>query len=194
MKPTTLAVAMHEAGHAVVQLAIAPSQWIEAITLRGLPEGHLGYVETDSLWQSYMKEVLPPQEVVDQWRKLAWKDILIFLAGPIAELKWNRYSRDAVLLTGHFLLERCLGDAEPCRGMDLWQVRTRLLWRDIASAKDDCLEAWSESNSIVSQKWTAIRSVGRELAAKGRLSNPELIEAWRSGPIKDQKVASAIQT
>jgi hypothetical protein len=54
MRPSTLSIAMHEIGHAVVQLVLAPYQWIEAVSLIGLREDHLGYVDTDMLWQSYM--------------------------------------------------------------------------------------------------------------------------------------------
>lgn len=60
---------------------------MESVSLVGLREGHLGYVDTKMLWQSHMHAPVRSRETTEQWGALAWTDIVIFLAGPIAELK-----------------------------------------------------------------------------------------------------------
>lgn len=180
MTPSTLSVAMHEIGHCVVQFVIAPRHWIQSVSLTGLPEGHLGYVETDTLWQSYMLSAKAPHDTVEQWRRLAWDDIVIFLAGPIAELKWCRCSKDGIIGAGLDLADACLNDPALERETDLGQVRARLQWANPGEEEETFLRLWNEAHRLTIENWRSIVTIGRELATRMHLSHADLAELWNA--------------
>jgi hypothetical protein len=137
MRNTALATAMHEAGHAVIQLANPPAPYIDSITVVELPDGLLGLVDTPAMWQPYMAKLTGPPVLTEMHRALAWEDVLFYLAGPIAELRWRRASRAGLMLSSDHFADVCLADADPEPGSDFDRVRVvqngsafgRLGWR-----------------------------------------------------------------
>lgn len=179
MRTTPLAVAMHEAGHAVIQLANPPAPYIDSISITGLGEGLLGLVNTSAQWQPYMAEVPGAGDVTEAWRQLAWRDTIFHLAGPIAEMRWRRHSRAAIWLEAETFAWQCFGGDVPEPFSDLGRVHARLSW----AYPDDCLErfcdAWIEAEEQVGRHWRSILSVGRLLHRRGRLTGAELMAEWQ---------------
>lgn len=110
MRNTTLATAIHEAGHAVVQLALPPAPWIDSIELFEPGGDLLGIVNTMSNWQPFFASSAMSEDTREYVRVLAWKDTLFYLAGPISEARWRRFSRAGIALSAHHFAEVCLGE------------------------------------------------------------------------------------
>jgi hypothetical protein len=104
---------------------------------------------------------------------------VIFLAGPIAEIKWRKCSRTAIGLIGRDMVDLCLNDPAPEPETDLGQVRTRLAWGSPGEEREKFARAWAEADDLVAENCGAIQAIGRELAAKGRLSHEELEHSWQ---------------
>lgn len=66
------------------------------------------------------------REATERWQALAWTDVVMFLAGPVAELEWRRCSRAAIGLIGDDMADECFDDSAPLPESDLGQFRTRL--------------------------------------------------------------------
>jgi len=176
--PTLLSIAIHEAGHAVAALADPPRPWIEGVSIIDQPEGWLGYFSCPALWQPYMAEVTAPAEAMEAWRILAWRDVIEYLAGPIAELRWKRYSRAAIWLGADEFAEHCFGERAPEPGSDLGCVRARLEWARPDDERDAFCEAWIETEELVARHWRAIVEIGRLLEKQGRLDGETLKMVW----------------
>jgi hypothetical protein len=171
---------MHEAGHAVAQLANPPAPWIDSIAITGLPDGLLGLVETPALWQPYMAKWDGFASGHDAWRSLAWKDVINYLAGPIAELRWRRYSRAALWFSAHHYADMCFSDPEPEAHSDLGRVRARLLWGYPEAEREAFIKAWLEAEAAISRHWRAVKAIGRLVHERGRLTDVELLDAWEA--------------
>ena len=179
MRNKRLSTCVHEAGHAVVQLAGGPAPRIDFIAVDGLDGDILGLVQTKAIWQpSYMEDVRASDEIRAQWRTLAWRDCVNFLAGPIAELRHRRYSRSAIQLNWEGMAERCLGEPVPKEGTDFGQVRRRLLSAIGGDPRNAFLDAWLEAEGAVALRWREINALARLLYERGRIDDEELLEIW----------------
>jgi hypothetical protein len=151
---------------------------VRSISITGPVEGHLGLCEMDLRFQSHMAGPAfrgdKAKLLRDQWRKLAWDDVLDALAGSIAELRWKRAGYWGVAFTVDYYLQQVLGEQEPDRGGDFGQARFRLLWAFPDGPDEAFRRAWFEANDLVAKHWSVIRLVGRQLHAKGRLDADEL--------------------
>lgn len=175
MRATALSVAIHEAGHAVAQLANPPHPRIDFISIVGLPDGLLGLVQTEASWQPYMATCSVDPAIIEHWRQLAQKDVINYLAGPIAELRWRRHPRASIQFGSQQFGERCLDSDSLEPGNDLDRVRTRLLWAfpDDPHGAFDC--AWFDTEELVAMHWNAILFLGRALLEKGRIEGADLL-------------------
>ena len=178
--PSRLAVSMHEAGHAVVQLANGPAPRINSIAVGGLEGDLLGLVETRSMWQPYMARAAVTSDIREQWRILAWRDVINSLAGPIAELRWRRYSRLEILLGADQMAERCVGDVPPEEHTDFGHVRSRLLSTTDGDQRANFVRAWCKAEVQVAGWWREILQIGRQLDASGRIGDEELLHLWKA--------------
>lgn len=177
--PSRLAVAMHEAGHAIVQLATGPAPWIDYISLEEDDPDQLGRVQTQAMWQpSWMEAAHAPPEIIEQWRVLAVRDVVNYLAGPVAELRWRRYPRAAIWLGGPEMADRCLGEPAPPSHTDLGRVRRRLTWSYPGCERKVFREAWLRTEALVASWWNQIEWLGRELDTCGRINDEELLVMW----------------
>lgn len=174
-----LAVAVHEAGHAVVQMA-SGGPWIESVSVVDQPDGKLGIVNSEPRWKSYFSDCSLPDDpkqaavIRDAWTRAAWQDVLHFLAGPLAEMRWRCRSRWVVIFSCDANRETCFADPPPDRGGDLGQVRARLDWAFPDDPQEAFKRAWSESEELVHRHWRSIVAVGRLLRIRGKLDNEEL--------------------
>lgn len=114
------------------------------------------------------------REAIERWQALASMDVVIFLVGPIAQLKWWKCSRAEIGLFGDDMADECLSAPALLPASDLGQVRTRLAWASPGEERERFKPDWAEADALVARNRAAIRSIGRELAAKGRLSHEEL--------------------
>ena len=179
MRKLRLAVAVHEAGHAVVQMANPPAPYIDWIALDGLTENELGRVGTSARWQPYMAEVRAPMDIAEQWRGLAWWDTIVHLAGPIAEMRWGRNSRLAIQMQADRLAKLCVGIDVPEGDIDAMRVRARLMWAYPDAEVERFCSAWLEAEKQVAANWKAIVVIGRLLAKRGWMSGEELTAEWK---------------
>lgn len=177
-KPTRLAICMHEAGHAIIRLANPPSPWIESISVDETSEHTLGIVVTTSMWQHYMQGNADA-ELERQWRALAWKDIIFYLAGPIAELRWRRYSRPALWLGAREMADKCLVPNDIEERSDFGRVKRRLQSAVPGDDRDNFVKAWLEAEVEVAKWWWEINSLARDLANCGHIQDDDLLAMWK---------------
>lgn len=140
---TRLAICVHEAGHAIVQLAHGSYPWIDAIAIDGLPAGILGLVDTPSIWQPSNLGLAAGRDVHEAWSAGAWRDVVNYLASPIAELRWRRYSRTANWLGAEQAARRCLTETQESFS-DFGRVRFRLESAVPSDDHDNFVRAWWE--------------------------------------------------
>lgn len=198
--PSRLCTSVHEAGHAVIQLANPPAPWIRSIAVDGLDEGLLGLVDTSGGWQPYMATVKADPEIELQWRDLARMDVRVLLAGPIAELKWRRYPRVAIWMGADQMAARCLSEEAQDFPTDFWRVHERLRYLSPGRERECFIESWMEAEDQVSRWWLEIKRLGRTLADRGRIDDEGLSAIWdelkaarsarsRSRPKSDERAA-----
>jgi hypothetical protein len=121
-----------------------------------------------------------PRDAVEAWRQLAWKDVLFYLAGPIAELRWRRYSRPAIWFGADEFAERCFGHIAPEQDSDLGRVRARLTWAHSEDERAAFVRAWLEAEETICRYWHTVKVIGRLLHGRGRLTDVELLDAWEA--------------
>lgn len=192
-RPSKLALAMHEAGHAVVMLARHPRLYFDEVWLDRSADWALGCVVGQPRFKSIFFDVPPPNEAIRAlWIEAARLDTVDFLAGPIAELRWRRQGRWGIRFLGPAYRDHCLsiepdevegghkygsGGGNPRHGTDLWNVQRLLMWaypEQPASAFDS---AWLEAEEMVGANWAAIQRVGRLLCERERLDVEEVLQA-----------------
>lgn len=175
---TPLTIAIHEAGHAVVQLARPSSPVIRSIAIVEQPQGQLGFVDTDLQWRSDMEDAIGVGDAVAGWRRLAWEDIIVCLAGPIAENRWRRYSRWAIQLKADHFAKRCIEHDCLDPNTDEGKAMKRLRWAHPGEERERFNAAWLEAEQAVAAHWRAITSIGRTLHQRGRMTGEELGVEW----------------
>lgn len=175
---TRLATCVHEAGHAVVQLSHGSHPWIDYIAVDGLPDDMLGRVETESGWQPWVLGLAADREVHEAWSAAAWRDVVVYLAGPIAELRWRRYSRAAIWLGAYEMAQRCLCEEQE-DSSDFGRVRRRLERAVPGENHANFVKAWLEAEEKVARWWYQIATLARALSERGRIDDEELYPLWR---------------
>lgn len=175
--PTRLATCVHEAGHAVVQLARGSHPWIDSIAVDGLGEGMLGLVDTISIWQPSYLALAVGRDLHEAWAAAAWRDVINYLAGPVAELRWRRYSRVAVAIVADEMAERCFGRAH-ADFSDFGRVRRRLKCAIPGDDRANFVQAWLQTEEEVARWWREIVALARVLSTVGRIEDVELYELW----------------
>lgn len=178
-RPSLLAICNHEAGHAIVQLATGPAPWIDHIEVNREGVDRLGMVHSRAMLLPYMREVNAPAEILEQWRRLAARDVVNALAGPIAEARSERRSRLAIQLAASKMAIKCMNDDGPDRQTDAARVRDRLEWLMPGEEKSGFEQAWIATEEIVAAWWREIVQLGRHLAAHRRIGGEELLAIWK---------------
>lgn len=177
--PTRLAVAMHEAGHVAARMPTPGGPPIHSATLGEGDGDVLGFVDTLAEWQPSLMEAAGISPVTDsRWRTFAWNDILFYLCGPLAELRWRRRSRAFLWLAASEMAERCVADADVDDRRDLGRVRRRLCWLHHGEERDAFIRAWFEAEELIARNMTAIEWMGRELCDCGELLEDEIADMW----------------
>lgn len=178
-QPSRLAVAMHEAGHAVIWLTQQNTTPIASISLSHDMDGDLGKVDVVANWRPHM--LLAPSayaEVIERWVERARSDISFFLGGPIAEMRWRRYSRAALWIGATQMADRCVGFPQPTFGSDLYQIRQRLEWTDSGNERQAFVRAWLETEEAVAKHSHIIERLGRLLFAQNYLDENDIERFW----------------
>lgn len=190
-KPSLHAICMHEAGHAIVQLATGPAPWIDYIEVNNPDPDKLAIVYSRAMWQPHMRGVAAPPIVVEQWRRLAARDIVNYLAGPVAELRWNRCSRLTIQLAATDMAARCVRQADPEVRDDAGLVLKRLAWLMPGAEEAGFVEAWLATEEIVAAWWSEIVELGRNLLDRGRIEAVDLQEIWEG--MRNRRGEQALQ-
>lgn len=191
LHPTRLAICVHEAGHAIVRLAHGSHPWIRSIAVDDLPNGLLGLVDTNAAWQPSVLELSADREVHEAWSAAAWHDIIMHLAGPIAELRWRQRSRDYVQLCAITMAHHCLTEPQE-DDTDFGRVRRRLECAVPGDNQANFFKAWEEAEEKVAYWWPEIIELGRMLADRGRIVDADLYAIWRR--LRDDKAGRPAST
>lgn len=181
-RPSRLAIAMHEAGHAVIRMNTPMSPYTDEVWLLKDGETALGCVVGDARWQPGKANSLRHLEgeayvsYAQFLRRSAWEDILEALAGPIAELRWRKWPRMSIAIMAQDYAEDCFAAPALMAGTDYDQARRRLEWLYPENPGDAFRRAWIETEEAVAASWKTIQRVGRALDRSGVLSHEELDE------------------
>ncbi len=177
--PTRLAVAMHEAGHVTARMLTPGGPPIHSATLCEGDGDVLGFVDTLAEWQPSLMETASISPVTEsRWRAFAWDDIMLYLCGPLAELRWRRRSRAFLWLAASEMAERCVADEDVDDRSDLGRVRRRLRWLHPGEERDAFIRAWLQTEEMIARNMSAIEWMGRELCDSGELLGDEIADMW----------------
>lgn len=172
--PTRMAVATHEAGHAVMRMINADAPVIAGISLNPR-NGELGQVDTQPMWHpGHMDRMAPDPLSAAEWRRLAHRDVVFYLAGPIAELRSTGYSRHQVQFGVGQMMDRCLGPDAPTYRSDLDEVARRLRWCSPGEERSAFLAAWFVTEATVARWMDAIRALARWLHDADELGEDQI--------------------
>ncbi|BCA62663.1 hypothetical protein HMP09_1897 [Sphingomonas sp. HMP9] len=128
----------------------------------------LGYVDTMAEWQPSRMEAAGASPVDElRHRTFAWNDILFYLSGPLAELRWRRRSREFLWLAASEMAERRIGDEDIDDDSDLGRVRRRLCWLQPGDERAAFIRAWLEAEELVARNMPATEWIARELCDCG---------------------------
>lgn len=188
-RDTALATAIHEAGHAVAELAMPPSQSIEAIWLRRDLGGWSGMVDVKARLQPAMADlpISNPDHAKlyrDAQEARARQDIIQHAAGLVAEWRWRLRSRVGAQFVGLDFARVC-SEQEHASGSDLDRVKVRLLWLGVPDIRAAFVEAWMEAEALLAREWRAVIGIGRALTERHRLDDEAVLALWaqhRSDP------------
>jgi len=174
-----LATAIHEAGHAVAELSMPPSQWIDAIWVRREPEGWSGLVEVQARWQPSTADLHFAEAA--NYRELrearAREDILVFIAGPVAEWRWRFRSRIGAQFAGTEVARVC-AEQEHRPGSDMDRIKVRLQWLGVADLRSAVRDAWYDAEALLAREWPAVTAIGRALVMHKRLEDEHVRALW----------------
>ena len=170
--PSKKAVAVHEAGHLFVNLALQPSAWVEHVTVSKHPTGPWeGLVQYKHRFQWALADVEMggSREAVDAFnarrRESAHQELLISLAGPIAETRWRQRSRWAAVFA-------CDNSAELCISMgikaseDYGRAKRYIEWLSNDNHRLAFREAWFQAEGLLQANWQRIVSFADRLKAE----------------------------
>lgn len=170
---------MHEAGHAVIRLASGSAAPVRSMTLFDPGGDVLGLVDASPLWRPESMDRRDPDAATRALhRGWANEDIVFYLAGPIAELRWRRHSRAAIWFGAREMAGRCL-DGDVGWDTDFGRVRHRLRWLHGEGGREAFVSAWRTAEQRVADHASAISALGRLLRRDGHLEQ-EAIEAFWS--------------
>lgn len=165
-RTSSKAVAVHEAGHLFVNLHLQPSPWIGGMWIRKDRAGWHGCVEYVHRYQ-IMQGGSPDD---------ARRELLVTLAGPIAEIRWREGTTIAPCLHAEANARVCLRGKHEY-GSD-YGVSQRLVCLLAAFKNQEpeavFLEAWSEADDLVDRYWRSILAVGSILKARRVIAPAEL--------------------
>lgn len=187
-KPTLLSICRHEAGHAIVQLATGPASWINYTEIDRPDEHKLGIVWTRAMWQPWMREAEACEDSVRHRQWFAAQDVVNFLAGDVAELRWRRETRIAIQHIADEMTWRCVDAPDP--PADFGMARSRLFWLIPGDEEAGFVRAWHATEGVVALWWREIIRLGRELALRGSIEDKQLIPIWNQ--MRDARGAAAM--
>lgn len=183
------AVGVHEAGHLFVNLALHPAPFIDAVWIRrndqGQWEGCVDYVHRFQ-WAVAAVPMNGSPEAVERWeaakRENARRELLVSLAGPIAEIRWRTRGRWSAILSAKSNATACL-DMGAAASSDFGYARRFIEWLGYSDPQQAFVDAWLEAEDIVHRHWQAIVAVGSLLKDRNRIEAealydlPEVISA-----------------
>lgn len=179
-RQTAKGVAIHEAGHLFANLSLAPSPFVDAIWISRSKRGRWeGAVEYDHRFQWALADITPSgsSEWVETWqesqRENARREILVSLAGPVAEIRWRLRGRAQAWFAADANAKICLGAAGG-EGSDLERVRRYIDWLGLADPHAAFVQSWLEAEALVHRHWLAIKTVAALLKLTGRIEAEEL--------------------
>jgi hypothetical protein len=179
--PTSLQVAIHEAGHAVAHLVLddLPScsgPFISSVSV--IPgNGFWGAVTVESRLSRLASSRFHPNDETRQNQRLhALFDIIEALAGPIAEM----YSGQAQLLP--FLKERMIPKILTDHAdddSDCVNIRKTLRWLEEDNPQLLLRQLWDIAYVVVASEWIGLEKVARVLRRRQIMHGDEFEAEWR---------------
>ncbi len=187
--PTLAEVCAHEAGHAIVQLASGPGEWIEYIEVNNQDEGRLGVVWSQAEWQPWMREEPAPPEIAERRRRAAARDVVNYLAGNVAEFRFRGRPRIEIKFGCGEMATACVAEPPESR-TDYGLARNRLAWITPGAERIGFMHAWLATESIVASWWSEILLLAGELERRGRLTDEDLYPLWNG--MRDARTTRAL--
>lgn len=175
LRTTKLQAALHEAGHATAALLAYPPKYVSSLSINETQHGWEGFCDDgDARWQSYLVPAYEACSVEHKMmiRHLAIADCIVYLSGPVAELRWKTRSRLATQLYGRFIIRSLPIVLHP--DSDLERVRTRLHWLFGANILDEFAALWDRAERLIAAHWSGVLELGRLLADAGSLDETAL--------------------
>lgn len=175
-RETALPVSMHEAGHALVALAVRPGKYIDSMWIKMSPDGWEGMVENGTA--SWRSDICGPSgDAEPYFQGLARSDCISYLAGPVAEARWMYRTRLAVRIVGR-QMSATIGDRVFIERSDLARVQRRLEWLDPAGMTANFVDLWDQTEALIAKHWRQTLELGRLLAERKRLEDVDIYAWW----------------
>lgn len=186
-RPTRLELAMHEAGHAYAFAALTDN----------CPPSELGLVEEDGHhrgWSARRTILHPtgpyrdmPSPTRAELRRQAAAEIVISLAGPLAEFRHRHRGRDAGSLVMFMNLETFLVPGACDTDGDFQKIRDCLDRVECADGYAALRSLFDASEQITSDNWPSIRRLGRLLNGREYIEGDELGDWFETWPAKPSR-------
>jgi len=181
-RPSRKELAIHEAGHAYAYASLVWKGVPKRMTLERLPDkSHYGSNYRDTIFVDAERDIL-----TGGMMRSAAAEIVVAMAGPVAEFRYRERSRDAgsILLLGN--VDRFLrpGFADTDGDFD----RMRRTIRRLAEPEDaECLlrSLIGVADEIVAVNWPSIGRLADELRSKGFLDEDCIFLWFREHQAKD---------
>lgn len=181
-RASSKAVAVHEAGHLFVNLMLAPAPWIDAVWIARTPRGQWeGCVEYIHRFQpardadrdySFAATSEDAAEFRAFDRDNARRELLVSLAGPVAEVRW----RGGVLaprISAESNAKICLGMGASASS-DFGYAKSHIDWLGYPDPVAAFIDAWNETDDMIDREWKRIVRFGSMLKAAGRIDDTAL--------------------
>lgn len=154
------AVAVHEAGHLFVALALAPCPPLESVWIKR---------SSRRRWSGKV-EFIDPLVEVDYAG--AWREVTIALAGPVAEIRWRNSEMSAYV--------SCNGNGEAAFAMgyeashDLGKAADLIRFLNPSDPLQMFEIAWRRAERLLDNNWPRLIAFADDLKVRERIEGSEL--------------------
>lgn len=182
-KKPPLYVAIHEAGHAVAMMFADQPRLVDHISIRDTPDDAIGFVGGKARFQlGTVDELHRAGALTEEHRALlardAWQDVIEFLAGPLAELRFRKWCAAGRAIQMQPCIEAAGERVIGIGNDDFEKVFVRLDWIG-GDLRANIGKAREATETVLRTHWNKIEKLGRWLHRDLHIEG-EALHEWRN--------------